>query len=81
MKEIQISQAQPLGDQKPQDVTIKIDQSKVINSDGNNIEAIENNFKFEAKMLHDALLNSIPQGTRHRLLILLLTDAVNLLGI
>lgn len=80
MREIQISQAQPLGDRKPQDVIIKIDQSKVINSDGidDNLKAIENHFKMEAKILHDALLHSIPQGTRHQLLILLLTDAKNL---
>ncbi len=76
--EIQISQAQPLGDLKPIDVIIKIDKSKIITSKSSDLKVIEKEFKKEAKTLYDVLVHSLPQGTRHQLLIILLENYKNL---
>lgn len=78
MKKIIVNQAQPIADKEPLDIVISITKDKRFPEDTKSLAYAEALFKFDAQNIYDCLIESLPQGTRHQLLILLLQKAKNL---
>lgn len=80
MNQISIAKAQDIGDQKAISTMITI--SEEIQGPGEASDwrtKWEETYKMEAENLFRALKQSLPQGTMHQLLILMLRDKQNLI--
>ncbi|MCK5609839.1 hypothetical protein KAR91_48655 [Candidatus Pacearchaeota archaeon] len=82
MKHLVLYQAQPIANKRPHDINISITKNTPIKESlllGMSLKNTEKIYCNEAALLYDALTKSLPQGTIHQLLILLLKHKVNLL--
>lgn len=73
MSEIHLHKADPiLSSKKIEDVRINIKDSLPKNL---SLDEAKSLYQFEANVLFDRLKNSLPQGTRYQLLLLMLNDS------
>lgn len=79
MKKVIVCKASPItADEPVEGVEIHIEKSLPDFADVKSLEEIENFYKDEAITIYKALRDSLPQGTRHQLLILMLQGELEL---
>ena len=79
MKKVFICKASPItADEPVEGVEIHIEKSIANFDNAESLEEIENFYKAEAMTIYKALRDSLPQGTRHQLLILMLQGKLEL---